>query len=69
MNFDSTFLTGTYDILPELTVYSIVNSLTEGTEVQKVQFTINGESNARYMETVDLSKPLEENLDLIAADE
>lgn len=69
VNFDSTFLTGTYDILPELTVYSIVNSLTEGTEVQEVQFTINGESNARYMETVDLSKPLEENLDLIAADE
>ena len=69
VNFDSTFLTGTYDILPELTVYSIVNSLTEGTEAQKVQITINGESNARYMETVDLSQPLEENLDLIAAEE
>ena len=44
MNFDSTFLTGTYDILPELTVYSIVNSLTEGTEAEQVQITINGES-------------------------
>lgn len=69
VNFDSTFLTGAYDILPELTVYSIVNSLTEGTEAQKVQFTINGESNARYMETVDLSQPLEENITLIASAE
>ncbi len=66
VNFDSTFLMGTYDILPELTVYSIVNSLTEGTETQKVQFTINGESNAKYMEAVDLSQPLEENVNLIA---
>ena len=69
VNFDSTFLTGTYDILPELTVYSIVNSLTEGTETQKVQFTINGESNARYLETVDLSQPLTEKPELEAADQ
>ncbi len=69
VNFDSTFLTGAYDILPDLTVYSIVNSLVEGTEALQVQITINGESNAEYMETVDLSQPLEENMDLVAADE
>lgn len=69
VNFDSTFLTGAYDILPELTVYSIVNSLVEGTEATQVQITINGETNARYMETVDLSQPLEADMDLIAADE
>ena len=69
VNFDSTFLTGAYDILPELTVYSIVNSLVEGTEARRVQITINGESNAEYMETVDLSQPLDENMDLVAADE
>ena len=69
VNFDSTFLTGAYDILPELTVYSIVNSLVEGTEAVKVQITINGESNAEYMETVDLSQPLDENMELVAADQ
>ncbi len=69
VNFDSTFLTGAYDILPELTVYSIVNSLVEGTEADRVQITINGESNASYMETVDLSQPLSENMDLVAVDE
>lgn len=66
VNFDSTFLTGEYDILPELTVYSIVNSLVEGTEAEQVQITINGETNAEYMDAVDLSKPLSENRDLIA---
>ena len=69
VNFDSTFLTGAYDILPELTVYSIVNSLVEGTEAEQVQITINGESNAEYMEAVDLSQPLTENPELIAAEE
>ena len=69
VNFDSTFLTGAYDILPELTVYSIVNSLVEGTEATQVQITINGETNASYMEAVDLSQPFEADMDLIAADE
>lgn len=69
VNFDSTFLTGEYDILPELTVYSIVNSLVEGTEATQVQITINGETNAKYMDMVDLSQPLEGNMDFVAADD
>ena len=68
VNFDSTFLTGAYDVLPEVTVYSIVNSLVEGTEAQQVQITINGETDAKYMETVDLSQPLEAKEELIAAE-
>ena len=68
VNFDSTFLTGAYDVLPEVTVYSIVNSLVEGTEAQQVQITINGETDAKYMETVDLSQPLEAKEDLVAAE-
>ena len=67
VNFDSTFLTGAYDVLPEVTVYSIVNSLIEGTEAQQVQITINGETDAKYMETVDLSQPLEAKEELVAA--
>lgn len=66
VNFDSAFLTGAYDVLPEVTVYSIVNSLIEGTEAGQVQITINGETNAEYMDAVDLSQPLSENLDLLA---
>ena len=51
------------DVLPEVAVYSIVNSLVEGTEASKVQITVNGESNAVYMEKVDLSKPLKADMD------
>ncbi len=69
VNFDSTFLTGAYDVLPEVTIYSIVNSLIEGTEAQQVQITINGEADAKYMEAVDLSQPLEEKEELVAAEE
>ena len=69
VNFDSTFLTGAYDIVPELTVYSIVNSLTEGTEAEQVQITINGESDNTYMEAVDLSRPLDANMNWVAAEE
>lgn len=69
VNFDSTFLTGAYDVLPEVTIYSIVNSLIEGTEAQQVQITINGETDEKYMEAVDLSQPLGEKEELVAAEE
>ena len=69
VNFDSTFLTSAYDVVPELTIYSIVNSLVEGTSAVQVQITINGESNAKYMESVDLSQPLSANMDWVAVEE
>ena len=69
VNFDSTFLTGAYDVLPEVTIYSIVNSLIEGTEAQQVQITINGETDEKYMEAVDLSQPLGEKEELVEAEE
>lgn len=69
VNFDSTFLSGAYDIVPELTIYSIVNSLVEETDAEQVQITINGESDNTYMEAVDLSRPLEADMEWVAADE
>ena len=47
MNFDSEFLDSAYDVKPEVAVYSLVNSLIEGTPASKVQITINGEKNAK----------------------
>lgn len=69
VNFDTAFLTGEYDVLPEVTIYSIVNSLVNGTDAEMVQITINGESNAKYMDKIDLSQPLKENRELIAAED
>ena len=59
LNFDKTFLKGAYDVKPQVTIYSLVNSLTQGTGVGKVQISINGENHVKYMQTVDLSQPLE----------
>lgn len=69
VNFDSTFLNGKYDVIPQLTVYSIVDSLVEGTKAEQVQITVNGESNAKYMDTVDLSKPLKGDMSFVAVED
>lgn len=61
VNFDSEFLVGGLDVMPEVTIYSIVNSLVDGTDAEKVQIMVNGESNFSYMETVDLTQPLEKD--------
>lgn len=65
VNFDSEFLTGGVDVKPEITIYSLVNSLVEGTTASKVQITINGEKNVTYMETVDLTKPLQRDMEWV----
>ena len=65
VNFDSEFMSSAHDIKPEITIYSIVNSLIEGTAVNKVQIMVNGEKNVLYMNTIDLSQPLQQDLDLI----
>lgn len=62
VNFDSEFLNSVYDVRPEITIYSIVNSLLEGTNAGNVQIMVNGEKNVAYQETVDLSQPIARDL-------
>ena len=57
VNFDDEFLNNPVDIKPEVVVYSIVNSIVEGTGADQVQFTVNGDKNYTYKEKVDLSQP------------
>lgn len=57
INLDSDFLNRTYDVKPEVIVYSIVNSVISGSSVKKVQITVNGEKDVTFADTVDLSKP------------
>ena len=68
VSFDENFKNQDYSVNEAIVIYSIVDSLVEGTGVRQVQITINGESNAKYMEKVDLSQPLNEEQDWIAAD-
>ena len=65
VNFDSEFLNSVYDVKPEIVVYSLVNSLVEGTDAGKVQIMVNGEKSVIYKETIDLSQPLQRNLELV----
>ena len=61
VNFDEKFATEGYNQKPEVTIYSIVNSLIENANVSKVQILIEGSSDVLYKGTIDLSRPLEWN--------
>lgn len=61
VNLDSKFVADSYDLSPEVAVYSIVNSVIANGNVTKVQILIDGASDAVYKKTIDLSRPLEWN--------
>lgn len=65
VNLDESFLNNTYGADPKLVVYSIVNSIVEGGNASRVQISVNGENDVKYMDQVDLSKPLARDLDLV----
>lgn len=52
-------------ISSEVTVYSIVNTLCELSNVNRVQFTIDGETQEQYGEMDSFHSVLERNLDLV----
>ena len=65
VNLDENFLNVTYDVTPEVAIYSLVNSLIEGTDASKVQISVNGETKVSYMDSLDLSEPLKMNGNLV----
>jgi germination protein M len=65
VNFDSKFVTDSYDLNPEVTIYAVVNSIITNANVTKVQILIDGANDAMYKNIVDLSKPLEWNVNLV----
>lgn len=69
VNFDENFLTNAVMMDPNITVYSLVNSIVEGGAATKVQILVNGEADVKYQETVDLSQPFSRNLEMIKEEE
>ena len=69
VNLDETFLTQVPNVTAEVTIYSIVNSLVELKNVNKVQISINGDTNIIYRDKFNLADYYERNLDLIINDE
>lgn len=65
VNFDENFLTQIYNVSSDVAIYSIVNSLVELTNVNKVQISVNGETNIMYRETISLTTVFDRNLDLV----
>ena len=64
VNFDDGFLGPGYGVDPKLAVYSLVNSIVEAGNAGQVQISVNGETDVKYQEVIDLSKPLSRDLDL-----
>lgn len=65
VNFDDGFMTQMYNVTGDVVIYSIVNSLVELPNVNKVQIAVNGETNFIYRETFDFSTVFDRNLDLV----
>lgn len=69
VNLDSNFLTQFYNVTADVAVYSIVNSLAELSNINKVQFAVNGEMGIIFRENFDLENMYERNLDLVYKNE
>lgn len=65
VNLDDNFLVQPYNVTNEVAIFSIVNSLVELPNVNKVQFLINGNTNVMYRENVSLTTVFERNLEIV----
>ncbi|MBO6015924.1 MAG: GerMN domain-containing protein [Lachnospiraceae bacterium] len=65
VNLDSTFLTQVDTVMPDVTIYALVNSLIELSNINKVQISIDGQTNVFYKESISLENPLERNFELV----
>lgn len=65
VNFDESFLTQPYTVTSEVTIYSITNSLVELSNVNKVQISIDGDTDVMYREKISLATVFERNLELV----
>ena len=65
VNLSQEFLNTVGDVTPEVTLYSIVNSLAELKDVHRVQFMVNGDSQVLYREVIQLDNSFSRNLDIV----
>lgn len=64
VNFDSAFLNNAIEVKEYIPIYSIVNSLSELTSVNKVQISVNGSADVMFRDAISLNTTFERNLDL-----
>jgi len=65
VNFDSSFLGEGFNQTPEVTIYSIVNSIIVNGNATKVQILVEGSSDVKFKGTFDLNRVFEWNAEII----
>ncbi len=65
LNLDSAVSEKPYDVTEEVELYSIVNSLAELHDVNKVQISVNGSTDKVLREKISLAGFYERNLDIV----
>lgn len=65
LDLSSEFLEKRSDISDEVAIYSVVNTLVELPNINKVQFSIDGKQVLLYDDTINFGEPFESNLNLI----
>ena len=66
VNFDAGLADKPYDVDENIVIYSIVDSLSELMEVDKVQIAIDGKTDRVLFDSMSLDKVYESNLDLVS---
>ena len=69
VNLNDGFLEQGYNVTEAVTIYSIVDSLTELSGISKVQILVNGETDLVYKESMRLDTIYERNLDIVETGE
>ncbi len=65
LNFDSAILTPVNNVTSDVMIYSIVNSLVELSNINKVQISIDGQKDTTFKDKYDLTTLFERNLSLL----
>ena len=69
VNLDSAFVKDALNVSDYIPIYSIVNSLTELPNVNKVQLSVDGVNSVKFRDSISLDQPLERKMDYVESGE
>lgn len=69
VDFNQAFLETSQPVEDNIVIYSIVNSLCEMSDIYQVQFSVDGASNVKFKDTIQLNQVFERNLDYANTEE
>lgn len=69
VNMNSAFREGTADVSEDIAVYSVVNSILDSCDAEKVQISVEGSMDGNFRESLPLYKFYEKNENLVVQDD